>query len=364
MKCQVDTAIPVIYNRVKKKGMIYMTGKIFTEEKTLLFPCQENGAEENGQNRKNEQFGFLADRWLNNARFHVKESSYVKYHNLVKNHIIPTLGEINFNEFTTKTVEVFVEEKLKNGRINGAGGLSEKTVKDMLVILKEICAFAACENIDLPCHLELVRIRTREKEICILEKQEQIKLEKFLMSSADLKKTGILLSLYMGLRIGEVCALKREHLKLETGVLQIRGTMQRIQNVNTDGEKKTRIIVTEPKSFSSVRDIPIPDFLLERLQVIENAPPQSFVLSGTPDRYIEPRTMENIFKTCLRKCQIRNINYHALRHTFATRCVECGFDVKSLSEILGHSSVNITLDRYVHSSMEQKRRNMERLKMY
>lgn len=120
------------------------------------------------------------------------------------------------------------------------------------------------------------------------------------------------------------------------------------------------MVVTEPKSLSSVRDIPIPNFLMKRLETLRHLPEDAYLLTGSTEVFIEPRTMENILSRYLRECRIEGINYHALRHTFATRCVESGFDAKSLSEILGHSSVNITLNRYVHSSMEQKRKCMER----
>jgi integrase len=135
--------------------------------------------------------------------------------------------------------------------------------------------------------------------------------------------------------------------------------MQRIQNVSA-AETRTRIVITEPKSACSQRDIPIPDFLVAMLRTFQ-AESEAYVLTGSRDHFIEPRTMQNHFKRYVRQCGIAPANYHALRHSFATRCIELGFDVKSLSEILGHSNVNTTLNRYVHSSLELKRENMEKL---
>lgn len=306
-------------------------------------------------------FGEFAGAWLRNVKFHVKESSYVKYYNLVENHILPQLGEVKISNFTTKLVEGFIEEKLKNGKLRGNGGLSEKTVKDIFVILKEICFFARRQNVEFPCHLELIKVRAVEPEIQVLSFQEQVCLEQFLMSDDELTKTGILLSLYMGLRIGEVCALQRKHIRFESGILEVRGTMQRIQDLSGSTGTKTKVVVTEPKSLSSKRDIPIPGFLLERLRKLENMPDTVYLLSGHSETFVEPRTLENIFKSYLKQCQMRPIHYHGLRHTFATRCVENGVDIKSLSEILGHANVNITLNKYVHSSMDQKRRSMEKI---
>ena len=135
--------------------------------------------------------------------------------------------------------------------------------------------------------------------------------------------------------------------------------MQRLQCPESS-ENKTKILITNPKSDSSVRRIPIPDELfnlITQYSFSENA----YFLTGTSKQYIEPRNMPNKFKNAIKDCGIEHANFHALRHTFATRCVELGFDIKSLSEILGHSSVNITLNRYVHPSMELKQQNMNKL---
>lgn len=309
---------------------------------------------------ENMEFEAIVRQWLDNVRLRVKESSYVKYNNLVRNHILPQLGSVKAGQMTTAVVEAFVQDKLSGGNLRGVA-LSGKTVKDILTLLKEICRYASYWDVEFPCHFELIRLKNCDSQIHILERQEQRKLEKFLMSDESLTKTGVLLSLYMGLRLGEVCALKKENIINKEELLQVRFTMQRIQDVKMSGGRKTKIIVTEPKSSCSRRDIPIPFFLQERLKTLEKSPENAYVLTGTADKFIEPRTMENIFKRYLRECRMNEINYHALRHTFATRCIEEGFDIKSLSEILGHANVNITLNRYVHSSMEQKRKHMDRL---
>lgn len=309
---------------------------------------------------ENMEFEAIVRQWLDNVRLRVKESSYVKYNNLVRNHILPQLGSVKAGQMTTAVVEAFVQDKLSGGNSRGEA-LSGKTVKDILTLLKEICRYASYWDVEFPCHFELIRLKNCDSQIHILERQEQRKLERFLMSDESLTKTGVLLSLYMGLRLGEVCALKKENIINKEELLQVRFTMQRIQDVKMSGGRKTKIIVTEPKSSCSRRDIPIPFFLQERLKTLEKSPENAYVLTGTADKFIEPRTMENIFKRYLRECRMNEINYHALRHTFATRCIEEGFDIKSLSEILGHANVNITLNRYVHSSMEQKRKHMDRL---
>jgi integrase len=170
---------------------------------------------------------------------------------------------------------------------------------------------------------------------------------------------GVLLSLYTGIRIGELCALRWENIDLTEKTMRINSTMQRIPDF-TGGAAKTQVTITSPKSKCSVRTIPLPDFLAALLASFA-AQPKAFLLTGEKLRFVEPRTVQNRFKAYIKACGIESANFHCLRHTFATRCVELGFDVKTLSEILGHSSVNITLGRYVHSSLDLKRTNMAKL---
>ena len=314
--------------------------------------------------RRSVKFEDLSSQWLKNVKLRIKESSYVKYHNMVQNHMIPDLGHWQMADLTTEIVEQFVQKKLTCGKRNGKGGLSEKTVKDILAILKEICLYAVGLGMEIPCRFELIKIRRKDMEVQVLEGQDYMELVRFLLRDNSPRKTGILLSLYMGLRLGEVCALKRQHILYKEEILCIRSTMQRIQNLDGEGKRKTKIIVTDPKSNSSVRDIPIPPFLMERLEALRGLPEEAYLLTGSTERFIEPRTLEYTLKRYLQDCKMEHVNYHALRHTFATRCMEEGFDVKSLSEILGHSNVNITLNRYVHSSMEQKRKNMGKILPY
>ena len=202
-------------------------------------------------------------------------------------------------------------------------------------------------------------MKEAHKDMRILSIREQRKLSKYLYEDLSLCNLGILICMYTGLRIGEICALKWQDINLYDKYIYVNKTMGRIQ-VLGDSKTKTKIVVSPPKSISSIRKIPIPNEILNILTTYKNNP-EAFLLTASDNKYIEPRNMENHFKAVIKKCGIENVTFHTLRHTFATRCVELGFDIKSLSEILGHASVNITLNRYVHPSMKMKEENMNRL---
>lgn len=193
----------------------------------------------------------------------------------------------------------------------------------------------------------------------MLTPSEQTALCRYLTADLTHRNAGILLSLYAGLRVGEVCALRWEDFVLEDRLLYVRRTMQRLQNLSPDGPR-TMIVETPPKSATSVRTIPMPEELVRILLSLPGRH-EGYFLTGSLTQCVEPRVMQYHFSRVIAACGIDKANYHALRHTFATRCVELGFDVKSLSELLGHSTVTMTMDRYVHPTMEHKRTHMQRL---
>lgn len=197
----------------------------------------------------------------------------------------------------------------------------------------------------------------KAKEKSLLGKAEQTMLNNYLTSNPNASNVGILLSATTGIRIGELCALKWGNIDLEKRTLTIKNTVQRIKSI--DGSTATKLIITLPKSNSSVRKIPLPDFIIPILRNLKGNN-DYYILSGTR-AIIEPRTMQYRFKHILSDLNLPNVSFHSLRHGFATTCIALGFDVKTLSEILGHSSVEIILNRYVHSSMERKAEFMKLL---
>lgn len=312
----------------------------------------------NNSKLQNQTFGDVAKQWYAFMEVSSKKSTCVKYRNFLTNHIFPELEDIPLKEITTLSIEHFALGKIQRGRLDGSGGLSPKTVKDMLSVIREILKYAEKRQLYTTCRISDIRIKTTEKVTQIIHIEDQIKMERFLIENPVPKSLGILMSLYMGLRIGEICALRWENIRLDEEIISIRHTMQRVQNFSGEQQNKTSVIVTAPKSHSAERDIPIPHFLLTVLNTINPTSPHAFFLTGSETEILEPRSFQNYYRKVLEVNHIPYVNFHVLRHTFATRCIEEGFDMKSLSEILGHSTVNITLNRYVHASMDMKRKNM------
>lgn len=342
-----------------KYGYVY--AKTYSEVKQKL-AAQRNClhyAEANISNT-NTKYDDILTTWLQSSRTGIKESTFAKYSQIIDSHIRPALGQYALTKISTQLIESFVQQQVLSGRLDGQGGLSPKTVTDMLTIIKESINYAQDNGLSVICNPQRLTIKKKEKEMRVLTVQEQAALVRVLLDDTDLCKFGVMLSLYTGIRIGELCALQWENLCLSSSTLKVRKTIQRIQDRIAGATTKTKVIFTEPKSQCSIRDIPLPIFLVELAQQFETTP-KAFVLSGDKIKYIEPRTMQNRFKRYISEANVGDANFHSTRHTFATRCVEVGFDIKTLSEILGHANVNITLNRYVHSSFDLKCSNMSKL---
>ena len=250
-----------------------------------------------------------------------------------------------------------------NGKLDGKSGLSPKTVRDIITVLKAISSYAhteydlenVCENIKLP--------KSENKKLQVLSHDERRILEQYLRTNLNITNVCILLCLYTGIRIGELCSLQWRDIELESANISISKTIQRISvtksktgNVKTNkviNSPKTKLVVSSPKTKSSIRKVPVPQFMIK---ILENFKSLSHIyLLSNKENPIEPRTMQYRFKKVLNSCKMRNVNFHTLRHTYATMCIENGFDAKTLSEILGHSDVSITLNRYVHSSEKMQK---------
>ena len=294
-------------------------------------------------------FAEIAMKWGENIKETIKESTYTNYITKLEKHILPVFGNWNYDKLTKQNFVDFVEKKLKSQ-------LSPKYVSDILSVVKSITKYAR-QTFNYADRAETVTVPKNKKvvERPVLNEYQQNTLTAHLLNFPTLTNVGVLLSLYTGIRIGELCALKWSDIDLEKRILTVNRTMQRIKDLS--GNSKTKIHIGTPKSRSSLRQIPLPDFLVEILREVKTND-DDYLLTGKK-LFAEPRTMQYRFAAILKKLKLPKVNFHALRHTFATGCIALGFDVKTLSEILGHSSVEITLNRYVHSSMERKRACMD-----
>jgi len=308
-----------------------------------------------------ETFGDVANRWLSAVSANIKPSTYAGYASVLELHILPQLGKRSIKRLKEADINNFTEIKLKNGRADGKGGLSIKTVRDLLSVINTIMDYAYNETI-ISNRITITYPKLENQSIRILSRQEQSALEDVLRIDLDIHKLGIMLCLYTGLRIGEICALRWADISPEFDSLSVRQTLQRIKDVT--GEKgKTKIHIDTPRCERSIRNIPIPRFLTGDLRDFA-LDGNSYFLSTDNLLFTEPRTMQNHFARCVKAANISGANFHATRHTFAARCIEAGVDVKTLSEMLGHANINMTINRYVISSFEQKRGEINKLESY
>lgn len=329
------------YNAVKKKLQ-----EARADWKTRCEICE----------REKTTLAAVSARWLDDAKPFSKESTIAKYRDSLVRYILPRFGKASMDSLSTESLQDFLSAMLVSGGEDGQG-LSPRTVAGILSILKSIRKYALNQGVAVSFSAESISVKQKKKQPRTFSEQETIQLRSYLRGHLTECNAGILLCLETGLRLGEICALRWSDVSFEERKLHVRQTAQRIQ-MDDGNEMKTKIVVTSPKSDSSMRVIPLPDSICMFLSPIRKS--EGFLLTGN-NRIMEPRSLQRHFKRVLKEAGIADANFHALRHTFATRGVEVGFDVKCLSSILGHSSVSMTLSRYVHPTMEMKRLNMAKM---
>ncbi len=330
-------------------------GKTYREAKDKALRCKTallSGQPDSSADAR-RRFAFYCDEWLRLRQNAIRESTRIKYGTILEKHIKPKLGSCFPLGLTTAVVDDFSRELL-------AQALSPKSVHDILVVLHGILQYTATL---FPGRFPPVQIhypQSEHKEMRVLTRCEQEQLVGYLLTDTDACKFGVLLMLLTGMRIGELCALQWGSVHIPEQTIGITATLQRLHDTAGEEGSRTRICIGAPKSSTSRRTIPMTDYTaaLCRRFAVEDA--DAYVLTGT-GRYMEPRTLQYRMEKYTRACGLEGVHAHTLRHTFATRAVEVGFEIKSLSEVLGHATTAITLERYVHSSMELKRSNMDKL---
>lgn len=301
---------------------------------------------------KRETFGSVVEAWLGQESGEVRATTLAAYTTVTQSHILPVLGQITPGEMTGEHVRELMSEK--------ARALAPSTVRTVAAVLRGALQFAEREGAVAPGCSSAVYAGKCEKrpDIRVMSRAEQQALESVLYGSEP-SRTGVMLALYTGMRIGELCALRWRDVSMRERTITVSGSVQRIRRSAAAPGPRTELYFGPPKSANSARVIPIPAKVAVQMERIVSAP-EHFVLSGS-GRVVEPRTMQNRFKAYLREAGVKDFNFHALRHTFATRWMEHGFDVKALSSILGHADVSTTLNIYVHPSMDTMRDFIDQL---
>lgn len=283
-------------------------------------------------------FTHVADLWLAEKKNYVRKSTAATYGYLLDGLILPSLGQLS--AVREEDVQALVNRELTHGH-------SQKTVKDMLVVLKMVLRYGNKHELLLSRPMDIhLPTPVEKRNMDILSIAHQRKLITYLQDNFSYRNLGIYICLTAGLRIGEVCALQWADIDLRYGVLHVSKSLQR-----QDGE----LVITPPKTPNSIREIPMTHDLLALVRPLKRSTrPGNYVISNCPQP-VEPRRYRDYFHRLLRKLGLPRMRFHGLRHSFATRCIESKCDYKTVSVLLGHSSIATTLNLYVHPGLDQKR---------
>ena len=294
----------------------------------------------------------IAEAWKEYKRPYVKQSTMAAYVLILENHVLPEFGDNN--SLHEHDVQTFVLKKIEHG-------LSAKSVKDILIVLKMVMKFGV-KN-EWMNHYEWdikFPVNSQPKELEVLSVANHKKILDYVQHNFTFMSLGIYISLSTGLRIGEICALKWSDINVADGKITVQRTIERIYMV--EGEKKhTQLVINTPKTVNSCREIPISKVLLAMVKPMKKVVNADFYVLTNEDKPTEPRTYRNYYNRLMEKLDIPKLKYHGLRHSFATRCIEAGCDYKTVSVLLGHSNISTTLNLYVHPNMEQKKRCINKM---
>ena len=294
----------------------------------------------------------IAEAWKEYKRPYVKQSTMAAYVLILENHILPEFGDND--SLHEHEVQAFVLKKIEQG-------LSVKSVKDILIVLKMVMKYGV--KSEWMNHYEWdikYPVNSQPKELEVLSVANHKKILDYVQHNFTFMSLGIYISLSTGLRIGEICALKWSDINVTDGTITVQRTIERIYVV--EGEKKhTQLVINTPKTVNSCREIPMSKELLAMVKPMKKVVNGDFYVLTNEDKPKEPRTYRNYYNRLMEKLDIPKLKYHGLRHSFATRCIEAGCDYKTVSVLLGHANISTTLNLYVHPNMEQKKRCINKM---
>ena len=295
---------------------------------------------------------YIADAWKEYKQHFVKQSSMAAYLLLLNKHILPEFGDCT--ELPEHEVQSFVLRKIK-------GGISAKTVKDILIVLKMIVQYGAKNgwinnyswDIKYPAN-------EQKKELDVMSTDNFKQILAYLQKNFTFQGLGIIITMNTGMRIGEICGLQWGDIDLDTNCISVQRTVERIYIM--EGDKKfTKLVINTPKTQNSCRQIPMSKDLLALVKPLMKVVNKSYYVLSNSDKPIEPRTYRNYYKDLLAQLGIPDLKFHGLRHSFATKCIEAGCDYKTVSVLLGHANISTTLNLYVHPNADQKKRCIDKM---
>lgn len=294
----------------------------------------------------------IAAAWKEDKRHYVKQSTQAAYVLILENHLLPFFGEQD--TLSEKLVQDFVLQKLEQG-------LSVKTVKDILIVLKMVMKFGVKNEWMVHSEWDIkYPTSSAPNELEVLSVTDHKKIMDYVRKNFTFRNLGIYISLCTGLRIGEICALKWSDIDTDHATITVSRTIERIYII--EGESKhTELVINTPKTKNSYREIPMTKELLAMVKPLKRIVNNEYYVLTNEEKPTEPRTYRNYYKRLMEKLNIPKLKYHGLRHSFATRCIESNCDYKTVSVLLGHSNITTTLNLYVHPNMEQKKRCINKM---
>lgn len=301
----------------------------------------------------NNLFETIAMEWLEESRFRLSASSWSKYEQCIRLHILPYFFGMKIGDVTQEILNSYIQ--------NLSLSLSNGSRRIIIMVLNNILSYAYHKQQTKILLYVRPSLKKDSRVVRTFSEDSQRKLENYVLENRENVPSPVLFALYTGLRIGELCALKWSDIDFEHASLRISKTVQRVK-VRSDTGAYTCLQILPPKSSTSFRLIPVPEFLLNyvrtyRSRILEDG----FIFSGNPLKPLDPRCLQYSYRRILDRAKIPYLNFHCLRHTFATRCINLGWDMKTLSEVLGHSDIQVTMQYYFHSSFEYKQSQMNKL---
>ena len=309
---------------------------------------------------ENTQFKTLVNTWLNSKQAMITASTHANFVLIAENHLIPQFGRRKIGTITESDIQGYIMYLYNEGRLDNSGGLTVKTIRDVILVLRLALTYAYKEKAIPLLNWEMIEYPKElgVKRVVSLSKEEEQNLIQCIYLNLNRKTAGILVALMTGLRIGELCGLQMKDICLSNNTISVNKTVQRI----FDKRKGTTYIhIGPPKTKTSARTIPIPSLLGNIIKRFLNENPNHFFLTGK-SKPTEPRTYRQFFARFIKRNGLKKVKFHEIRHTFAVRAIEIpDFDIKSLSEILGHKNVSFTLNVYGSANIQQKAKCMNLL---